>query len=711
MAAMTVGAIEAKDIYLSATGDDSNTGLTPDSPRKTLYGLNEGGTNDAATNQRIVQSGDVIHISGFLKMSDERAAVEAANNGSVPANTTGQFHVDGTRQNGFRIHSDGTQTGWNWCGISFVGENPETDGFDGEYRSRIFDLNNPDNKKWEFRNLTFKRGIMPGEGGGAVMMRNNANAKFVNCVFEDNHFDYSLLVAAHEDGMDILKAEGNLPEMGGAVKVEAVAGAEFDGCVFTGNMARLGHAIFIGGQNVKITNCVFEGNKSEYDGKFVKNTRGGAVAVRCQWNSGVALDIDRCAFIGNSAYNDGGALIFQMTNHGTNRYIDANITNSYFVGNMAIWENGGAVCVGYDNRNDNTKVLAAKFGNCAFYDNSAGFYGGFAYVQGAAPESELTFVNCTMAGNHQSAIRDTNAGHGCGIVFNDMDMDRKDGVGGKECIFNTDNMLKRFYNCVIENNYNCNVDPNKDNHLEFNDLSLLGNYRKVENLFVEHTCVGRSIEGKVVATEENHNQVGYFSGKKHNKDNDAAGFLSDSTAYVAKAEWNVWPLNPDMHETLKDMGDAKYWTLDARTVENKGMTEAEVIAMQDANNAMFGRSDQYNANDYKPATYTIRGLDISATDGAGKPRGPQDYKIGTTGYNENTTGIDGVYAADGMAITLTGDVLSVDGAEDALIVVYGASGRKMMEAHGNADLSVLPAGVYIATARTGAKHVSAKIVK
>lgn len=60
--------------------------------------LTKRGTYDNDTNARIIRSGDVIHISGFLKMSDERAAVEAANNGSVPANTTGQFHIEGTNQ-------------------------------------------------------------------------------------------------------------------------------------------------------------------------------------------------------------------------------------------------------------------------------------------------------------------------------------------------------------------------------------------------------------------------------------------------------------------------------------------------------------------------------------------------------------------------------------------------------------------------------------
>lgn len=67
-------------------------------------------------------------------------------------------------------------------------------------------------------------------------MRNNANARFINCVFDDNHFDYSALKAANEDGMDILKPDG-LPEMDGAVKLAAVLGAEFDGCVFTNNMS------------------------------------------------------------------------------------------------------------------------------------------------------------------------------------------------------------------------------------------------------------------------------------------------------------------------------------------------------------------------------------------------------------------------------------------------------------------------------------------
>ena len=579
--AMGMNCLSAKDIYLSADGDDSNTGLTPDSPRKTLYGLNEGGTYDNDTNARIIRSGDVIHISGFLKMSDERAAVEAANNGSVPANTTGQFHIEGTNQTGFRLHSDGSRKGWDWCGVTFVGENPETDGFDGEYQSRIFDLNNPDNgKNWEFRNLTFKRGLMPNAGGGAIIMRNNANARFINCVFDDNHFDYSALKAANEDGMDILKPDG-LPEMDGAVKLAAVLGAEFDGCVFTNNMSRLGGAMFVGGDNVRILNCLFENNKAEYEGKYIKNTHGGAIAVRTQWNQ-VRIDIDNTIFVGNSAYNNGGALYFQMSISGKDRFTHANITNCYFAKNDCIWENGGAFNIGWSEWPDGTKILAAKFGNCTFYDNSAGFYGACGYVQGGVKGSETTFVNCTITGNHQNNMRDTNCGHGCGIVFNDADCDLyENGVlvsGQKQARFQTDDIMKRFLNCIIEDNYNVNGKVGADNNGDYNDLSFLGNFRTVydtddakANLIIDHTCIRRSIEGNVNTANFPTAKIGYIGTNKFNESY-KDGYLADADEYVHKpygshSVWGVLPIaEGDKAQDALDMGDESHWSIPSRDV-------------------------------------------------------------------------------------------------------------------------------------------------
>lgn len=78
---------------------------------------------------------------------------------------------------------------------------------------------------------------------------------------------------------------------------------------------------------------------------------------------------------------------------------------------------------------------------------------------------------------------------------------------------------------------------------------------------------------------------------------------------------------------------------------------------------------------------------------------------------DDTTGIDGVYASDEMEITVVGDVVRVAGVDDALIRVYGASGRKVAEARGGVDLSALPSGIYVATARVGAKHASVKIAR
>ena len=59
-----MGNLQAKDLYLSPNGDDGNSGLTADAPRKTLTNLTS-----------ILERGDVINISGILHTSGDRHPV------------------------------------------------------------------------------------------------------------------------------------------------------------------------------------------------------------------------------------------------------------------------------------------------------------------------------------------------------------------------------------------------------------------------------------------------------------------------------------------------------------------------------------------------------------------------------------------------------------------------------------------------------------
>ncbi|WP_290070164.1 hypothetical protein, partial [Muribaculum intestinale] len=201
MAALAMGNLQAKDLYLSPNGDDGNSGLTADAPRKTL-------TNLAS----IIETGDIVNISGILSMAAEYDLALTGNR--LSKGNCGHFYKEGN-QNGFQLKIDDAR----WANITFRGMDPETDGFDGDKAWRFFELGretnfskwvNPENtveNSWvRFENLRFQNGVAPTEGG-TFYIHDHIVADFDNCVFADNGFDSTTLTPATEGSMECYNPE------------------------------------------------------------------------------------------------------------------------------------------------------------------------------------------------------------------------------------------------------------------------------------------------------------------------------------------------------------------------------------------------------------------------------------------------------------------------------------------------------------------------
>ena len=121
LAGLTSGSMMAKDIYVSATGDDSNDGLSSATAVKTLGRINE-----------IIAKNDIVHVSGMIDVSVEKPETAVADNqwsegGKWASTSSGNYQ-------GFNISSrDNTQ----WQGITFVGEDPSEDGFEKNEKTGV----------------------------------------------------------------------------------------------------------------------------------------------------------------------------------------------------------------------------------------------------------------------------------------------------------------------------------------------------------------------------------------------------------------------------------------------------------------------------------------------------------------------------------------------------------------------------------------------
>jgi hypothetical protein len=199
----------------------------------------------------------------------------------------------------------------------------------------------------------------PGPCGGGVYAE-GSSLTVVDCTFKNN---YALWVGA---GMYCRH-------------LDFIAGGSISDCVFGGNSARGGPAIFndhVYEAELSVTDCVFVGN--------VAADRGGAIV-----NHESNVNIRKCVFNNNSAGVEGGAI---FNDHGNVR-----LTNCIISDNSA-GANGGGI---------GSEHLRVWLTNCTVVGNEAVEKGGglFDYVEADRRITNCIFWDNTAYEGPQMAIR------------------------------------------------------------------------------------------------------------------------------------------------------------------------------------------------------------------------------------------------------------------------------------------------------------------
>ncbi len=170
-----------------------------------------------------------------------------------------------------------------------------------------------------------------------------------------------------------------------------VATFDISGIRFVNGNGSYGGAITLSSvdDNVNLTDCVFDGNKSSNSGGAfgAPNTPGFPTLG--------SINITRCTFTNNAtSLNFGGAVALDCsTAQVPTSGWKLNIVDSTFDGNSSA-SNGGAVFVRIPN-------ALINFSRSTFSkNNSAGFGGGLSFL--TSPGGSITFDNCTIAGNTAS---------------------------------------------------------------------------------------------------------------------------------------------------------------------------------------------------------------------------------------------------------------------------------------------------------------------
>ena len=233
-------------------------------------------------------------------------------------------------------------------------------------------------------------------GGAIVVFLNRDPVTIENCTFNANEAEYGGAISAKSNAsVTGCEFEQNSADYGGAIAYEGNAGVTLTNCVFSDNSAKNdGGAIYgdFGGFYPRATNCTFSGNSADRFGgaiygklslspmtgcTFSNNSAGWGGAI--YWTeTGLTSDIVNCVFSGNSANNDGGAI---LCDGGV-----LSFTNCLFSANSAKHDGGTIYC-------QNSSSVTAT--NCTFSRNNAEGYGGVI----DCGDSDATLNNCILWGN------------------------------------------------------------------------------------------------------------------------------------------------------------------------------------------------------------------------------------------------------------------------------------------------------------------------
>ncbi|MDR1809136.1 MAG: T9SS type A sorting domain-containing protein [Prevotella sp.] len=351
---------QAKSVYLSATGSDTNGGLSS-------------GDAVASVTQAfaLLADGDTIVVSGMIDLTQTPGFLTDGNSFTVPATTMG------------------------WTkGFAIAGAD-DASGFDGKQQGRfgnqIAGYNNA-NAVITFKKLIFKDCGKSGQSGGSVLRVLNNGGKIV---------------------IDGCEFTGSMGTQGSVFAYNS--NIEVKNCKFYKNLVQQGGAMFFNGISTRsalIENCLVENNVVTSGGTPLANSHGGAFYIT-QNSSDVT--IRNCIIRNDTISGYGAAVHIQATETKTaETAVESKVVieNTLITGCKSI-----SHCPGiYINNTGNYFPVKLSLINCTLYDNaSAGM--GTIWIYNGVDGSELNLINCTIVENQ--GIAGTNAGHGPGVRIND----------------------------------------------------------------------------------------------------------------------------------------------------------------------------------------------------------------------------------------------------------------------------------------------------
>jgi hypothetical protein len=213
--------VSAKDIFLSATGNDSNNGLTGATPLASF-----------SKAQSLASKGDTIQVSGLIDIS-----VDPKNNSDNP---------------GVSVNKS----------LTIKGKSQQNDGFDGKNTSRIFLMNNS-SVSLNLKNLKFVNGKINHPAGGGAIFLNGASIVGENLIFENN-------ISTNDENY----------ATGGAIQIVALKGLTFKNSIFMNNTSAKSAAVYFhdivnSNVDVRFEGCAFIANTT------LGKLGGSAVFIRC----------------------------------------------------------------------------------------------------------------------------------------------------------------------------------------------------------------------------------------------------------------------------------------------------------------------------------------------------------------------------------------------------------------------------------------------
>ncbi|CCH53006.1 hypothetical protein BN8_02060 [Fibrisoma limi BUZ 3] len=288
-----------------------------------------------------------------------------------------------------------------------------------------------------------------GNEGGAIY-NITSNPLLTACRFGDNEAGRGGSIAnLGTSSLTITNSlfENQVSECAGVVYNDGTITLTINNTTFRGNRGSYTGSVcsfYDGSLELKMTDCLFENNQSEWCGPIYHRSKGTVVLTRCQFinnsatdDSGGALWMDEpgleatdCRFVGNSSTSDGGAIYYNSDQK-------MKLTNCDFEGNHSLGGDGGGAISAY--RGPLTII------NSSFISNTSASSGGALTFGGENP----LLINCSFLKN-QANRGGAIFGIGQNTQFINCSFQANQGTNGG--VFFSDYGSTLFSNCVFYGN-------------------------------------------------------------------------------------------------------------------------------------------------------------------------------------------------------------------------------------------------------------------